>query len=154
MLELGCGDGRDASDICKKTEHYLGIDSSESMIALAREKLPQGKFCVEDMLGFSFEDQVDIIFAFASFLHLNREDLADTLQRARKALSEGGVVYLSVKRGAYQGPQTVKDNYGERVFYYYLASDIEQVAEGFDMVSVRELTVGKTEWLYVILKKN
>lgn len=40
VLELGCGDGRDALEICKRTKKYIGIDASKEMIAIAREEVP------------------------------------------------------------------------------------------------------------------
>lgn len=43
VLEIGCGNGRDAFEICKRTTDYLGVDASEKLIELARKKsLRQG----------------------------------------------------------------------------------------------------------------
>jgi len=51
VLELGCGDGRDAKEILKGTKNYAGIDYSSELIELARAKNPKTKFEVRDMLS-------------------------------------------------------------------------------------------------------
>lgn len=42
VLDLGCGDGYDLSQIKLKGAAIFGIDSSEEMVKLAREKNPEG----------------------------------------------------------------------------------------------------------------
>jgi predicted TPR repeat methyltransferase len=37
VVEIGCGDGRDAKEITRRAGTYLGIDISEGLIKLARE---------------------------------------------------------------------------------------------------------------------
>lgn len=44
VIEIGCGNGRDAEEIIKHTNDYLGLDISEELIKLAQEKVPQGNF--------------------------------------------------------------------------------------------------------------
>ena len=51
VLEIGCGDGRDALEICRLTKQYLGIDPAKEMIVLAREKVPTGRFNVVGVGG-------------------------------------------------------------------------------------------------------
>jgi len=154
VLELGCGDGRDAKEIIKLSSDYLGIDNSKGMISIARKQVPQAKFVVADMATYDFSVPVDIIFAFASLLHIDKETLALVLQRARTALSAGGIFYLSVKRGEYHGGEVVSDEYGERIFYYYQKSDIMDLAQGYEEVKTIERIFSDTTWLDVILRKR
>src|SRR4051812_44332726 len=42
VLDLGCGDGYDLSQIKLKEASIFGIDSSEEMIKLAQQKNPEG----------------------------------------------------------------------------------------------------------------
>jgi predicted TPR repeat methyltransferase len=44
VVEIGCGDGRDAEEIIKRTNDYLGIDLSEELIKIAQKKSSWGKF--------------------------------------------------------------------------------------------------------------
>src|SRR5580765_3199784 len=70
VLELGCGDGRDAKVILERTNRYRGTDISEAFISLARQNVPNGRFEVADMVDDTYSEELDIVFAFASLLHL------------------------------------------------------------------------------------
>lgn len=74
-LELGCGYGR----MCKnfKPENYLGIDFSEEMIKLAKEKYPDYKFQLADVNTFIPEKNYDIIFDLMSPTNSNLEKYAN-----------------------------------------------------------------------------
>ncbi len=37
VLEIGCGYGREAKEILRLTDRYLGVDISETMIEMAKE---------------------------------------------------------------------------------------------------------------------
>lgn len=153
VLELGCGDGRDALEICKRTNNYVGIDVSKEMIMLARQKVPGGSFSVADLDTFPFTSPVDIIFAFASLLHVAKDSFAQVLKKAYIALPPGGIFYISLKEGKYQGGEIVKDGYGERLFYYYEEVDIRLLAQEYDVIFVERQLRGHTKWLEVMLKK-
>jgi trans-aconitate methyltransferase len=53
VLELGCGNGRDAKYIISEVgvENYLGIDASRELIAFAVEKLPEVSFQASGHFG-------------------------------------------------------------------------------------------------------
>ncbi len=40
VLEVGCGDGRDATEILKHTDNYLGFDIARKAVELAKQSLP------------------------------------------------------------------------------------------------------------------
>lgn len=63
VVEIGCGDGRDAKEIVKRAGWFLGFDVSEELIKLARELVPTGKFEVADATKFTFPENLDIVFA-------------------------------------------------------------------------------------------
>ena len=44
VLEIGCANGRDALEILKRTNDYIGIDIAEQLIDIARRKIPRAKF--------------------------------------------------------------------------------------------------------------
>lgn len=58
VIEIGCGNGRDAREILTHTSEYLGIDVSGGMIRLAKEDLPEAheKFIVADVESFEFPE--------------------------------------------------------------------------------------------------
>src|SRR3989344_3064103 len=69
VLELGCGAGRDTTDILRYASHYTGIDFSAKMIELAQKTHPSTPFVIGDMVILPFPPDLDIAFAFASLLH-------------------------------------------------------------------------------------
>lgn len=154
ILEIGCGNGRDAAEILKYTRHYLGIDISSGMIAVAKKYLPKAKFKKKDMLTFKFPVDVDIIFAFASLVHLNKGEIKFIIRKAHSALSLGAIFYISLKEGDYRSE--IKENeYGRRIFYYYKPEDINRLSKGF--FKVKKLTKKKVEginWFDIILQKD
>ena len=54
VLEIGCGNGRDAVEICKQTKNYAGLDISRKLIGLARKKVSRGRFEVADIETYTF----------------------------------------------------------------------------------------------------
>ena len=63
VLDIGCGLG-DLSAFFKKHNVkaiYKGIDLSEKMISIAKEKYPDSNFEVDDFLNPNFKDCVDYI---------------------------------------------------------------------------------------------
>ncbi|MBP6881292.1 MAG: class I SAM-dependent methyltransferase [Candidatus Pacebacteria bacterium] len=153
VLELGCGDGRDAVEICKRTDNYFGIDASKEMVMLAREKVPNGTFSVENIDTFPFTAPVDVIFAFASLLHVPKEVFERVLQKAYVTIPSGGIFYLSLKEGRYTGAEVVKDEWGERLFYYYEEGDIRDMAQEYEIMFLEKYLIGHTKWIRAMLRK-
>ena len=81
VVEIGCGNGRDAGEILTHTSDYIGIDVSTEMIRLAKKSLPDSasKFIVADIEDFKFPERIDIVFSFASLLHTPKEALEKIL---------------------------------------------------------------------------
>lgn len=119
VLELGCGSGRDAQAILKRTDRYTGIDTSEKMIAIASAKVPNGTFELADATEYSYPGQYDIVFAFALFRHLTLEEVTVVLKKVAAALRPGGVFYISSMLG--ESYQTIdrNDAFGKREMYLY-----------------------------------
>ncbi|MFA5070416.1 MAG: class I SAM-dependent methyltransferase [Patescibacteria group bacterium] len=76
ILDAGCGNGR-LSEIFEKIKvNYIGIDSSERLIATARVKYPSLKFEVADILELIFPDgQFDVVFLIAVLQHVPSNEL-------------------------------------------------------------------------------
>ena len=50
MIDLGCGSGILSRAVSEAGYDVLGIDISEAMIAMARQRVPRGQFRVESLL--------------------------------------------------------------------------------------------------------
>jgi len=163
VLELGCGSGRDAQYIISKVgkENYLGTDASEGLIELCRKNVPQGTFHVKDMREVSLQiggqayetETFGVIFAFASVLHVNREELADLVEKCHKWLKIGGILYISTKYGEYKEEKIT--NLGDEKFYYfYRPEDIEKmIPYKFFMVYKNVQDIRGQSWFEVALRK-
>jgi hypothetical protein len=51
LLELGCGEGLQSSELQKVCDHLYGIDASERAIRRAKRRCPQATFSVADACG-------------------------------------------------------------------------------------------------------
>lgn len=154
VVEIGCGDGRDAKEITKHVKSYIGFDPSAGLLALAPQSLPNCLFVQADALSFTYPGNIDVIFAFASLLHSPREELRDILAKIHASLKDGGILYLILKeRDKYEKVQQ-KDRFGERVFYYYNAPLVVEMAGGsFTKVYEEHRVIGNTNWFTLALQK-
>lgn len=154
VLEIGCGNGRDAEEIVKYTNNYLGIDISEKLVELARRKVANGNFEVADIEGYKFPEGLDIVFAFASLIHVPIKSLQMILGDICLSLNEGGAVRLSMKYAHRYMEATKEDEFGVRTYYLYSKSDIESLATGFIILKNELHNLQGQEWLEIILQKR
>ncbi len=86
VIEIGCGDGRDATEIIKRVGWYEGFDPSEGLLQIARARLPDTSFVKADAISYEYPENLDVIYAFASLLHLSKEDLPKVFDKASESL--------------------------------------------------------------------
>ena len=98
LLDAGCGSGRDALSFSKLGFEVEAFDASAKCVEHARELtgLDVGQLRFDEM---DFEDEFDGIWACASLLHVDRNELEDVLGRFHRALRTRGAMYLSFKEG-------------------------------------------------------
>lgn len=155
VIEIGCGDGRDAIEIVKRVGQYEGFDPSKGLLEIAKKNLPNTSFVVADALSYIYPQNVDVIFAFASLLHVNKTDLAKVFKKVTKSLRTGGVFYISLKEQKAYTEEIKKDQYGERMFYFYNTRLIKELAGNLFTTSHEvHYSVGETDWFTVALKKK
>ncbi len=92
VVDLGCGNGELTEQLCRRGYHVLGIDSSESMIALARRRFPQLDFQLGDALDFQLEHPADAIFSNAVFHWIDREKQGQLAENIASNLRQGGLL--------------------------------------------------------------
>jgi trans-aconitate methyltransferase len=153
VVEIGCGNGRDAKGILEYTADYEGFDISPAMIALAQEQAPGGTFKVADLEEYEFERPADIVFAFASLLHSDKSIVKQVFDKVHAALNADGLFFISLKNEPYTMEHKV-DEFGTRTFYYYTPQDIKDFAGAkYRVLWQNELTHGKQRWIYIIFQK-
>jgi SAM-dependent methyltransferase len=157
VLEIGCGDGKDADYILTKTSNYQGFDISEEMIKIAQSKNQKGKFFVADLEKFNYKKygKFQAIFSFASLLHSNQTEVEKIIRDVADGLIKGGVFFISLKmKDSYQ-KEIKKDKFGIRIFYYYTLELITEFAKkNYKVLFVEKQKIGKTDWFSILLQKK
>jgi len=154
VIEMGCGDGRDAAEIVKRVEWYEGVDPSGGLLEIARKKVPEASFVQADALNYDYPSNLDVIYAFASLLHVDRDDMPTVLTKIGQSLRQGGIAFLSLKERSEYVEEIKSDEYGERMFYYYNPALIKELAgTAFKTVFEDHQRIGSTDWFTIALQK-
>ncbi|MET0439844.1 MAG: class I SAM-dependent methyltransferase [Devosia sp.] len=154
ILELGCGNGRDAAHMLSLGFDMDATDGTPELAAEAERRIGQPvrilRFEQLDAIG-----AYDGIWACASLLHAPAGDLVDILSRIHRALRPDGVFTASFKAGNGEG----HDSLG-RYFNYPSAERLraDYASAGWRDV-VLETRMGSgydakpTEWLWVTAQR-
>jgi trans-aconitate methyltransferase len=155
VVEIGCGDGRDAMEITQRTNDYVGFDPSSGMIELAKKRLPKTLFKIDDALTFNYPKNVDLVFAFASLLHVDIKDFGEIIIRLAHSIKSGGLLYISLKESTCYEEKIKEDQFGKRMFYYYSVPDIWALSKQYfdPVVEIHEI-IGKTNWIELGLRRK
>ncbi len=155
VVEIGCGDGRDALEIINKVGWYQGFDPSIGMLNIAKKTAPQASFMQADALSYQYPPELDVVYAFASLLHLNKTDFANVCQKVIKALRPKGIFYISLKERRRYVEEVKIDGHGERMFYYYTPALVQSLAgTSFMVVYLDHQQIGDTKWFTIALQKS
>ncbi len=93
LLDAGCGAGMAASLAAAIGARVSGIDAAEALIAIARERVPNGDFHCCDLEDLPFEDDsFDVVTGFNSFQFAGNP--ARSLAEAGRVLRPGGVIAI------------------------------------------------------------
>jgi SAM-dependent methyltransferase len=96
-LEIGCGPGRLIKPLSRRFAEIYGIDVSDEMIRLARERLRDTHNAhVEATSGATLDrfadESIDFIYSYAVFQHIpSRDVVLSYLREVRRVLKPGGV---------------------------------------------------------------
>lgn len=155
VIEIGCGDGRDATEIVKRVAWYQGFDPSTGLLDIARAKNPSASFVLSDALSYEYPKKMDVVYAFASLLHIDKDDMREVFKKVHNSLRKNGIFYISLKARVLYTPEIKTDKFGERMFFYYNPEIIKSIA-GDKYLSIYEdyQVIGKTTWFTIALKKQ
>jgi ubiquinone/menaquinone biosynthesis C-methylase UbiE len=93
VVDVGCGTGRVVDDLAGRGIKAIGVDISEQMIAVARQRFPNRDFRLAAAESLPFEDGVlDRYRAERLYQHL--KDPVRALAEARRVLVPGGRIVL------------------------------------------------------------
>ena len=114
VLDAGCGPGRDSQLLSDKGFNVTGIDLSEEMIGIAKEK--EGDFHVMDVRDLDFEDNTfDAVLANQLLVFFSGDERREAFNELSRVLKSGGVLFLGLKEG--EG-EFIRQRYGSSVKQY------------------------------------
>ncbi|MGI9370303.1 MAG: class I SAM-dependent DNA methyltransferase [Ruegeria sp.] len=108
VLDLGCGTGDPiARWFMAEGFKVTGVDFSEAMLAIARDRWPDRDWRCVDMREFELDRKFDGIIAWNSFFHLTEDEQKACITRMAHHLHTGGMLMLTVGSRASEVSGTV-----------------------------------------------
>src|SRR5690606_11564639 len=89
ILELGCGDGREAARMIARGFEVVPSDGTPEMARLASERLGR-EVPVMRFDELDAREEFDAVWSQAALLHVPEAELPDVLARVHRALKPGG----------------------------------------------------------------
>ncbi len=127
ILDLGCGTGTITTMLAKKGYEMIGIDLSEDMLLVAREKAAQSGqdilFLCQDMVEMELYGTVDVILSLCDSLNYitDEEALLETFRKANNYLNPGGLFIFdlnTVYKFRQMGEKTYAETYENSAFIW------------------------------------
>ena len=156
ILDLGCGSGRDSRAFMDAGYRVVMVDGSEALCRAA-EKLTGQKVVLSLFQDYHPEEETafDGIWACASLLHLESEEIRAVVKRLAGSLRGGGSFYMSFKYGRFTGERK------GRFFTDFDEEKIQSLMEDIPRLMIIDQTItgdvrpGRSDekWLNVICRK-
>jgi ubiquinone/menaquinone biosynthesis C-methylase UbiE len=97
-LDAACGTGRHTAYLASLGHKVIGADASPEMLALARQKVPEGEFHEAELHELPLpDDSVDVVVCALALSHV--PDLAQALTEFVRILRPNGHLVISDSRG-------------------------------------------------------
>ncbi len=97
VVDIGCGNGRVYQLFSDLSIRYIGIDQSETQIAIAKEKVPHGEFLLAEMRDIPLQDGLaDLVVCIAVFHHLpDKEHCLKALKEMKRIAKPGSYIIMT-----------------------------------------------------------
>ena len=95
VLDVGCGTGRFLKAAADVGSDAWGLDASEELLEIARDRVPAAELSLGDMQALPYaEDTFDVVTGFNSFFFAS--DLESALREAGRVARSGAAVVIQV----------------------------------------------------------
>ena len=156
ILDLGCGSGKPIAQYLIKNGHNItGVDTSDSMLAMAKQNFPVQTFPDQqwiqaDMRTLELNQKFQGILAWDSFFHLTADDQKAMFQQFAK-FSEQGTALMFTSGPAHG--EAIGNLFGDALYHASLSP--EEYRELFQIYGYEEVLMiaedqdctGHTVWL-------
>lgn len=173
ILDIGCGNGRLAKII--KNSNYIGIDNSEKLLKIAKNKFPKHKFIFSDALNLPKNlKKFNIIFSLSVLHHIPGEkNQQKFINNIYNHLEKNGITIISIwkpnKKQLLKSKQINNSNKNiyipfqssnrkikvDRYIYLFDINELEELFKKnhFKILESGYLTRGKSKNIYIVGRK-
>src|SRR5689334_19146184 len=101
VLDLGCGEGGYARELKRRGAHVIGVDGSETLVRIARERAAAEKLDIQficanaNALETIADNDYDVVVAAMSLMDV--EDCTGAVREVRRVLRDGGSLVMSIR---------------------------------------------------------
>jgi SAM-dependent methyltransferase len=157
VLDLGAGPCLDSAELRSLGLRVISLDRSRQMLIAAQQDVP-GPRVQADMRQLTFHPNCFAgVWACASLLHLDRDELIPALSGIRRVLVSSGVLFMSLKCGS--GGMWDSSRFGPdapRWFTYWSGEDVDSAlrSAGFEVVESATAEVSQVTWIARIARRS
>lgn len=151
ILDIGCGSGKPiAAYLLAQGYTVTGVDSSETMLLMARQNFPEQTWLQADMRQFNLAQKFDAILAWDSFFHLTQDDQRHMFAQFARHAKLGTVLMFT--SGPAHG-EAIGELFGKPLYHASLAPEeyrhllTQYGFEVLNMVAEDPECTGHTVWL-------
>jgi len=147
VLELGCGTGKNTRWLLTKAKHVIGLDFSQEMLTIAKEKINDKRFefkKVDLTKKWNIDNQIaDLVTSSLTLEHI--EDLGHIFNQSNQTLKENGLFFISeyhpFKQYSGKGARYESENgIVELDVYTHHTTDFinSAINNGFTLIEIKE----------------
>lgn len=157
VLDLGAGPCLDSAELRSLGLRVISVDRSRRMLIAAHQEIP-GPRVQADMRQLTFRPNcIAGVWACASLLHLDRDELVPALSGIRNVLVSCGVLFVSLKYGS--GGTWDTSKFGPeapRWFTYWSDDDLDASlgSAGFEIVESATEEGLRHKWIARIARRS
>lgn len=155
ILDFGCGSGRDTKYFLEQGYKVDAIDGSAVLckFASAHTGIKVRQMLFQELHA---KEKYDGIWACASILHVEKNELPDILQRMYNALKTDGTIYVSFKYGDFEGERN------GRYFSDFTEESFSKLVKRVHGLIIEKMWItgdvregrGDERWLNIILRRK